>query len=276
MKSNIVGTRIKRLRQTQGLSRQELARFLRVDVTAVAAWEAGKYMPREKHRAALSRALSTEIGILFNGSADDELVRYSATLVQTLEDLPTLLLNLLDRTRNTLRTFRLAAPYSTAAHIQQEFRSRVAARILDKSLEVMRIEIFYDLVRLKEILSNIFRYAGCRYYVKAHCVGAKDVAPAMGGYIFDESEILLGAYWSAVPPHNKPGLHVSGPPFRSYFNAYWDEIWGRGTYLNIGGCHDLGAVREVAMRMGLPKGAWSAFVEDARRLEIGDGAPPLV
>jgi hypothetical protein len=112
--------------------------------------------------------------------------------------------------------------------------------------------------------------------VKVHCAGLTDVVPAFGGYYFDDEHFLIGAYWTGVPPHNKPGLELSGHTARVFFSAYWDEIWHRGILLNNRGAHDLSAVREVALTMGLEGSDWPGFVESARRFEIGDGAPPLI
>jgi hypothetical protein len=98
----------------------------------------------------------------------------------------------------------------------------------------------------------------------------------MGGYYFDDQEFLIGAYWTGVPPHHRPGLHMSGEPFGSYFRAYWDEIWQRGTYMNPRGSHDLSRCRKIALQLGLEAKDWTAFVEEARAYEVGDGAPPLI
>jgi hypothetical protein len=69
---------------------------------------------------------------------------------------------------------------------------------------------------------------------------------------------------------------MSGGPFQTFFGEYWDEIWRRGTLLNISGSHDLRAIKAIAYTLGLPRNNWKKFVEEARGLRIGDGAPPLV
>jgi hypothetical protein len=46
--------------------------------------------------------------------------------------------------------------------------------------------------------------------------------------------------------------------------------------LNIRGGHDLSAVRDLALCLGLKKSLWNNFCEEARALEVGDGAPPLI
>jgi transcriptional regulator with XRE-family HTH domain len=260
----------------RGLSRQDVAIRLRVDVTAVSAWEGGKYAPRSNHRLALANALETDVETLFSAAPDAETQPVRAEVVDTVEDLPTLLPQLLSRTRYRLQALRLAAPYSTAAYVQTEFRSIVSNRLRDHSIEVQRIEIFYSLDRLKEVLANILRYDGCSYHVKAYCVGTRDVAPAIGGYFFDESDFLLGGYWTGIPPLDRPGLHLRGEPVRTFFRAYWNEIWNRGRLLNIRGAHDLSAVRDVALNLGLECSLWDDFCEQAHSLDIGDGAPPLI
>lgn len=267
------GNAIRRLREEKGLSRQDVAKRLDVDVSSLAGWEAGKRLPRDKQRACLSRILGVELGALFPPAGGTRPV-VAAALVDTLIELPDLLMDCTRRTQ-TLRALRLAAPYTTSAYVQIEWRNLVAERVLNGSLEVQRIEIFYNLKRLQETLSNILRYDGRAYYVKCHCAGLTDVAPAMGGYFF-ENDFLLGAYWTGIPPHRRPGLHLSGEPFRTFYNEYWAEIWQRGTYLNPSGKHDLSGVRDVAEKLGLTPRQWSEFVEQAKELEVGDGAPPLV
>jgi len=271
-----VGTRIKRLREVKGYSRSEVAKDLRVDVTSVAAWESAKYLPRERHRAQLARLLDIDLESLFNGNEDPAWIPLRASLIDTRQELPDLLVSLTSRTRSRFRVLRLAAPYITAAYVQQEWRNLISERLLDHSIEVQHIEIFYDLRRLQETLSNIVRYDGCRYWAKSYCPGLKNIAPAMGAYMFDEEEYLLGAYWVGIPPQHKPGLHLTGAPFRQFFEAYWDEIASRGTVLNARGKHDLSTVRSLALQLGLPPKQWKSFVDEALSLDIGDGAPPRI
>ncbi|HEY5072405.1 MAG TPA: helix-turn-helix domain-containing protein [Caulobacteraceae bacterium] len=272
----IVATRIRRLREAKDMSRRELAAALKVDVTALAGWESGKYLPRIGHRGQLASILGTDIKRLFEDAIEPDGDQPGATLFDTIAELEPLLARLIADTRSCLRALRIAAPYSTPAHVQKTFRTTVANRLLTGDIEVHRVEIFYELSRLKEVLSNIIRYDGCRYYVKSYCAGSTEIVPGMGGYFFDDSEFLIGAYWTGVPPHHRPGLRLSGEPFRTYFNDYWNEIWRRGTLLNIRGMHDLTLVRDLAMKMGLPPTDWPRFLREARALDIGDGAPPLV
>ena len=138
------------------------------------------------------------------------------------------------------------------------------------------MEIFYDLERLKDVLSNILRYDGCRYYVKSYCAGQKEIPPALGGYFFDDSELVIGDYWINVPPHGRLNMRLSGEPFQTFFLKFWDEIWQRGTLLNLRGAHDLSCVRDLAIQMGLKTKQWPQFLEEASALKVGDGAPPHV
>jgi len=271
-----VGVRIKRLRGARGLSRSEVAGQLQVDVTTIAAWEAGKYLPRDKYRTRLAWMLGADLETLFNGDADRHSSPTTAVTFDSIEQLSEMLCDLTRRARQKLKALRLAAPYTTPAYVQQEWRTLVSARILSGTLEVQRIEIFYDLRRLQETLSNILRYDGRMYWVKSYCPGLVEVSPAMGGYFFDDEEFLLGAYWTSIPPEHRPSLRLSGAPFRDFFRAYWDEIWRRGTLLNIRGAHDLSAVQTVALQLGLPARQWKSFVEEAAEIRIGDGAPPLI
>jgi transcriptional regulator with XRE-family HTH domain len=271
-----VGRRLKLLREAKGLSRRELAKELGVDASSLVNWETGSHLPRDKQRLKLARVLGCGLETLFDPEPDVGAVPLAVSLVDTADELPALMLELVRRARRTLRALRLAAPYATSPYIQVEWRQLIGERLLNGSLEVQRVEIFYSLDRLKETLSNILRYNSQRYYVKSYCPGLAEVCPALGGYFFDEDEFLVGAYWTGMPPMRRPGLRMAGAPFRGFYNAYWDEIWQRGTWLNNGAAHDLSAVRAVAEKLGLPPQDWDRFVEEARELKIGDGAPPLV
>ncbi len=271
-----IGKRIRDLREAKGLSRRDLADRLKVDVTSLGGWEGGKRLPREKVRLRLARLLGSDPATLFAMGAAGGSEPITARAFGTTDELHDLLIELTNHTRKTLRALRLAAPYGTSAYVQTDWRRLVSQRLLDSTLEVKRIEIFYDVRRLQEVLSNILRYDGRPYCVKGCCIGLRDVFPAFGGYFFDDDEFLLGAYWATVPPEKRPSLRASGAPFRIFFNAYWDEIWQRGVWLNSRGAHDLSDVQRVAYTLGLSPQNWSRFVEEARELEIGDGAPPLI
>lgn len=275
MSEATIGRRIRALREQKGLSRRDLAALIGVDTTALAAWERGTYLPRAPRRTSLAKALGTDVWSLFEEICATEPLAIRASTHDTITQLAGLLDELMRKSK-MLRALRIAAPYSTPAYVQQDFRTEVSNRLLAGSIEVQRIEIFYSLERLKEALSNVFRYNGCAYNLKCFCTGITEVAPAMGGYYFDDDEFLIGAYWTGVPPTNRPGMHLTGEPFATYFNAYWDEIWRRGTLLNMRGSHDLTAVRTAALALGLNEAAWPQFVEEARELKIGDGAPPLI
>jgi transcriptional regulator with XRE-family HTH domain len=143
------GLRIRRLRESKGLSRRVLASELGVDVTALASWEGGKYLPRDGHRGALVAALDTTIGALFAEGAGRHSALISAELIDTITELEPLLSELIPQTR-ILRALRIAAPYATSAHVQHAFRQALSERLLAGTIEVQRIEIFYSLERLKE------------------------------------------------------------------------------------------------------------------------------
>ncbi len=207
---------------------------------------------------------------------DEPAIPVSARLVETKEELPKVLMDLLRRTTTSLKGIRIAARYATANDVQKEFRNEVSRRIIAGDLMVERAEIIYDLSRLKEVLANIFRYSGCRYHVKAYCPGLDEVVPGIGGYCFDDREFLLGGYWEKTPPPpDAVGLQLSGDPCREFFRAYWGEIWRRGTWLNEKGESGLDPVFHIAKRLGLKERNWRRFVDEARHLVMGDGAPPL-
>lgn len=271
-----IGRRIRRLRETRGISRQQLATHVGVDLTAVAAWEGGKYLPREGKRVRLAAYLGLDVASLFAEDMTAPAAKSGALLVDTLAELPTLLTELAEDAERELKAFRIAAPYPTHANVQEGFRRILDARLKRGTIKVQRIEVIYSLTRLKEILSNIIRYDGLGYQVKCNCLGLTDIVPGMGGYIFDDRDVLIGAYWARVPPHSRSGLKLSGDPFHAYFTDYWSEIWPRGIALNENGAEDLSAVREAALKLGLDGSHWDEFVEEARHFEVGDGLPPLI
>ncbi len=275
-RSHAIGRRIKRLREVRGFSRQDIAVQLKVDLTAVSAWERGDYLPRENRRVRLAAMLGIDVGSLFAERQDGGALGSAATLVDTMGELPGILRDLTGNAQKNLRAFRLSAPYATPAHVQEEFRSVVDRRLLTDSLTVQRVEIFYSLERLKETLANIIRYDGRDYAVKSYCAGISEVVPGMGGYMFDDSEFLVGAYWANIPPYRGLGLKLTGEPFRTYFTHYWGEIWQRGTMLNRKGARDLSAVREVAVQLGLDASDWTKFVAEAQAFQLADGLPPLI
>lgn len=254
-----------------------MADGLGVDVTAVAAWENGRYSPRDKHLPKLATLLDADISDFFHsGKIAKKSEVISAQIIDTITDMPQVILDLLARTKRRLNDIRIAAPYGTPTHVHKEFRAAISERILSDSLEVSRVEIFYNLDRLKEVLSNIFRYDGHPYWVKAYCTGVSEVVPGVGGYLFDDEHFLIGGYWTGVPPVDRPGMKLSGDVFQTFFRQYWDEIWRRGTLLNLRGKHDLGEVRNCALQLGLAAEDWDDFVEQARNFEVGDRCPPRI
>lgn len=249
--------------------------MVEVDDTTVGGWERGSFYPRDgKQRMKLAHALKLNIADLsraIDGASDGN--EGSVRLVESLDDFPALLVKLLRQTKSSVKDLRLAAPYVLPPFVQVDFRKGVSARLLDKSLEVQRVEIFYSLDRLREVLSNILRYDGCRYYVRSFCPGLREVAPSLGGYAFDDAHVILGGYFAAVPPHGRPGIYMRGEPVRQFFTAYWDEIWRRGTPLSLAGASDLSRVKTLALTLGLRDSDWSHFLDEAKALKSADGAP---
>lgn len=270
-----IGSRIRRLREAKGLSRNQLAHRISVDVSSIAGWEGGKRLPRETIRTRLARTLDCELSLLFSQEAE-AMEPTSVSIINVTSEFPDVFAECARNVRHTVRAVRLSSPYCTAVNVQAEARRIISERIIAGTLEVQRAEIFYTLERLKEALSNILRYDGKAYYVKAYCVGLTEVAPFVGAYAFDDSELIIGGYWTGYPPQGQPVMRITGPAVKVFFQSYWGEIWGRGTLLNTHGAHDLSAVKEVALKMGLPVRKWGRFMEEASSLEIGDGAPPLV
>jgi transcriptional regulator with XRE-family HTH domain len=270
-----IGAQIRRLREGKGLSRNELARKIAVDVSSIAGWENGKRLPRETIRTRLAQVLGCELDELMSPYAEPA-GPAAISILDVTHEFPQLFAACARTVRHTLRTVRLSSPYSTAVNVQTEARQIICERILAGTLEVQHAEIFYTLDRLKEVLSNILRYDSKAYYVKAYCVGLTEVAPFVGAYIFDDSDLIVGDYWTGSPPQGQPVMRITGAPTKIFFQSYWKEIWGRGTLLNSHGGRDLSAVKDVALKMGLPARQWRRFLEEACSLDIGDGAPPLI
>ena len=270
-----IGLRLRRLREAKGLSRSQLARKIEVDVSSIAGWEGGKRLPREAVRTRIARALDCELSALLSPEPD-AVAPTTVSILNGTSEYPALFAECARKVQRTLRALRLASPYCTTVRVQTEARRIICERILAGTLEVQRVEIFYTLARLKECLSNILRYDGKAYYVKAYCVGLTEVAPFFGAYAFDDDDILIGGDWTGYPPPGQPVMRITGPAMRVFFTSYWKEIWGRGTLLNPHGGRDLFAVKAVALKMGLTARQWRHFVEEAFSLEPGDGAAPLI
>ncbi len=136
--------------------------------------------------------------------------------------------------------------------------------------------MFYDLERLKEVLSNIIRFDGHPYWVKGF-VGGAEILPAVDMYINDKGGVLLSAYWNGVPAVDRPHLQLTGAATATFFKKYWAEVWNRGRLLNIHGAQDLTAVRDIAVSLGLKNSDWADFVDGARSppIEGRRAAAPL-
>jgi hypothetical protein len=226
-----------------------------------------------KSRSALRAGSVTEHANV----AKDE---YSISLVDTMDELEDLLVTALQSARRSLKAFRIASPYATMRPAQRKFRAQVAQRILAGTIEVQRAEILYTRERLTEVLSNAIRYQGKSYWIKSYCGGRlspEDAVPGMGGYMFDDSEIFLGAYWQTLPPHDKHGLRLTGSAARRYFNEYWNYIWDRGTLLHPAARPDqYSRFKEAATQLGVAEKDWPQVLEQAKFLASDSEDPPLI
>ncbi len=268
------GDQLRALRKAAGLTRIDIAEKLRVHISSVSGWELGKRLPREAQRNKLAHVLGCSLAQLFPSSEVPQLS--AAAMIDVIRELPGLLIDCTQHCESLLRVIRFAAPYATATNVQVSWRKLISERLREGSLLVQRLEIVYELPRLKELLANIIAYDPQHYQVKIACPGLKQIAPFMGGYIFDNREILLGAYWTQIPPLDQPCIHLTGEPYAMFFNGFWNEIWQREKLINPRGSHDLSAVQELAVALGLPRRRWKAFVAEAEHYEVGDGAPPLI
>jgi transcriptional regulator with XRE-family HTH domain len=253
----------------------ELASLMRVDKSAVNKWEADVNQPKDGRLKGLADALGTEIDDLLAIVEPRTAEQADARLIHTYTELP-ILLTRLAASCNRVKALRLSAPYATGKNVQTAFRKTIGARIRDGSVEFQRLEIFYGLDRVKEVISNVFLYDGCSYIIKGCAVNVSETLPGIGAYIFDDYKILLGGYWSSIPPdEDTPNLFLEGELFSKFYSKYWAEIWRRYRFLNIKGADDLLGLRAIAIELGLDAAAWQDFVEEARNFSMGDGAPPL-
>jgi transcriptional regulator with XRE-family HTH domain len=261
------------LRKAAGLTRTDIAQKLHVHVSSVSGWELGKRQPREVLHAKVAQILGCSIVQLFGTGGTPH--PSAAALIDSTHDFPALLAVCTERTETLLRIMRFGSPLATAANVHIPSRVAIGKRLAAGTLELQRLEIVYELPRLKELLSNILRYAPQNYRLKIVCAGLKQIAPFIGGAIFDNREILFGGYWTNIPRSNQPCIRFVGEPYITFFNAFWNEVWGRERLINPRGRHDLSAVQEVAIALGLPRRNWKRFVEEAENYTVGDGAPPF-
>lgn len=271
-----IAARLKKARQRKGLSRRAVAEELKVNVSAVVAWEAGKYLPRDNHRVALAGLLNVELDALFDENGDDMQRGLSASLLRGPNLTDEILVSATSKCERRLDILRVAQPYGTIRHHQRDFRQFVSQRLLNKNIEVQQVEIFYNLDRLQEVLSNILRYDQKVYHIKAFVnAPAQSVFPGIDAYLCDGEDSILASYWGYGAPDERPLIRISGEPFKSFIQDYWREVWRGATSLNFKGADELGLVQEIAYGLGLTSSEWPKFLEDARTLDIGDGAPPL-
>lgn len=63
--ARIWGRNIKASRRALQLRQEDLAKLLDVEQSTVSRWEAGRQLPRDRHRAALARYLHRDVENLF-------------------------------------------------------------------------------------------------------------------------------------------------------------------------------------------------------------------
>lgn len=274
MDTSQIPARIKLARQRKGLSRREVASRLDVDVTAVAAWETGRYMPRDAHRAALARLLEVDLSVLLAENAPDAILGPSASILLGAQQ-NLVLTQLTQKCRSQLTIIRVASPFATVKRQMREFRQALANRILDRSLEVRVIEMFYSQRRLQEVISNIYRFEGCRYLVKTFAGPKTEVLPGVDTYVFDNTVSVLGSYWATPVMDERPLIEVAGEPFATFAQEHWKEVWRRAVPLNPSHIQDLAAIRDIAADLGVTDADWPEFVEQSKNFTVGDDAPPL-
>jgi transcriptional regulator with XRE-family HTH domain len=267
------GEQVRTLRRAAGLTRQDLAAKLRVHVSSVSGWELGKRLPREALQPKLAKLLGCNPAHLFG--EEGGLRPSAATLIDSTIDLPDVLAECTRRTETLIRIMRFGTPYASAAHVHVAQRIALGNRLAEGSVELQRVEIVYALPRLKELLSNVLRYAPQHYRLKLVCPGLKQIAPFFGGAIFDNREMVMGGYWSNNVRSNQPCIRLIGEPYITFFNAFWSEVWSREPLANPRGAHDLSAMQDMAFALGLPRRGWKQFVKEAESYTVGDGAPPL-
>lgn len=242
-----------------------------MDVSAVASWEAGRYLPRDVHRAALAKLLDVDLTAFLS---DDKHARgISAASVHGTE-IGRLLAELIEGCQKQLTILRVSSPFVTRRHQMVEFRQIADRRLLDHSLDVKIIEVFYGVQRLQEVFSNIFRYDGCSYSVKTFIPPTDGVVPGIDTYIFDRSVAVLGSYWPTPITDERPVLQIAGEPLVAFLREHWNGLWRCAISLNPSGARDLSAIQELSPQLGIPESGWREFVEQSKRFSLGDNVPP--
>lgn len=270
------GRRIRRHRETKGISRSHLARLVGVDVTAVSAWETDKYRPRVDKRLRLASTFGVAVDALF---PDEEPVPVDGPSIRPIDDFESFACLLLERTSQAeriIRAIHCSRCDTTRTAMMVEFRTLVSERLLAGTLAFDHIEMIYSLSRLKEVIWNIFRYEGRPYRMSAYCVDPSQATMGPNAFIFDERELLLGSDWQDARTEPKLRLALSTGTLISYFQQYWSGMWQGGVVLNAEGPRDLSSVRTLAIKLGLPSSDWPSFLEEARALATEDGAAPFV
>lgn len=274
--SIISGRRIRLFRERKGLSRARLAQLLAVDVTAVSAWENGKYQPRVEKRHSLARLLGVMLEELFPEVSDAHLGGASILQIADHAGFASLLLEKTARAERLIRAIHCSRVAFTPPSHMVEFRRLISNRLLADSLAFEHIEVVQDLSRLKEIVHNILRYDGHAYRLRAYHAPPSGTVPGPNAFLFDERDLLLGSSWQGEPIQQKLRLSVSGGEILDYYQQRWEDMWETATPLNEESDRDLSGAYAFALKLGLAPSDWPAFLEQARSLTIADDAPPFV
>ena len=272
-----VAQRIRQARLLKGVSRRELSDLLNVDVTAVIAWETGKYLPRDSNRTALARHLGLDLLDLFSETRDEEpfdgfcgkFTSYTEMRRQPLKDL-------VRNCRKQIKILRVSYPFVSHIAAEFDYSEMISRRILNDDLEVRCVEIFYNPLRLQQAMANAFRYQDHAYIAKTFSACSKDVFPGIDLFIFDDIEIVMASFWAIESQDERPILQVRGKPFQTFIMEYWNEIWRHAAPLNPNLAVDTNAFRKIAFELEQTEAQWAQMLEDARNPKQDDNVHTLL
>lgn len=263
--------RFKKARLRKGYTRQDIAQKLHVNVTAVAGWETGKFLPRENKRLALEHLLGGDIFSDLEEAEDGFFCSYSNDPTRGRE----LAAEYARNAYSKVKIFR--AGHNTPlcnSNYMREYRSIVHRRLLAEEIAIHTVEIFYRLDRLCEALSNVLRYKGNNYRLKSYAfandsplsIGGGCLVPAIDTYAFDDETFLMGGYWTYDAVEERPMLQVRGSQFKFFFQEHWGEVWRNALSMTMDSDPELSSFKKIALRLGLAPQNWNDFLDKAKSL----------
>lgn len=272
-----ISQQIRQARLIKGISRRELAGLIKVDVTAIIAWESGKYLPRDTHRIALARHLDLNLLNLYSAPPHnqhlDQLWAKSTSFTQLCRQS---FGEMVRNCKKQIKVLKLSYPYASNNASECDYCESLSRRILADDLEVRCVEIFYSPQRLQQAMANTLRYEGHSYTAKTFAACSKGVFPGIDFFIFDDVEIVMASFWAIEALDERPILHMRGEPFQVFIQEYWNEVWRHAIPLNPNFSTNIGAFRDIARALGQTKSQWERMQKDAYNTQQNSGGHILL